>query len=276
VNVSAPLGIEMPARLGRYRLIERIGGGATSSVFAAHDDAADREVAVKMIVAELLDEPQTRERFYRESRVTAELRHENIVSVLDVGEDGGRPYLVMELLHGQPLGEYLRAGGGRTLAAQLDLIVGLCSGLQAAHDCGVVHRDIKPSNLFVQRDGSLKILDFGLARLQASTLTANGQILGTPGFMSPEQASGEKVDFRSDIFSAAAVGYLIVTGRAPFAGANLTQTLQAIFQEQPAAITAEEAPEALSRVLFKGLEKDPANRYQRAAEMRNDLLKVAA
>jgi eukaryotic-like serine/threonine-protein kinase len=254
-------------RLGHYRLLERIGGGATSLVFAAHDEAKDRKVALKMIVADLEDEKETRERFYREAKVTAQLFHRNIVAVLDVGEDQGHPYIVMELLDGRPLGDYLCHEPSRSLATNLDLITQVYAGLQAAHECGVVHRDIKPSNLFVQRDGVLKILDFGLARLHASTLTAMGQIVGTPDFMSPEQAAGEKVDARSDIFSAAAVGYLILTGRPPFTGPDLRRTLEALLHEDPASVTDAEAPAALREVLNKGLAKDPARRYQSSAEM---------
>jgi serine/threonine-protein kinase len=258
-------------RLGRYRLLDRIGGGATSIVYAAHDDAMDRAVAVKMIVAELEDEHETRERFYREAKITAQLLHPNIVPVLDVGEDQGHPYIVMELLDGWSLGGYLRQDGGLSLATKIDLIVQLCRGLQAAHDCGVVHRDIKPSNLFVSRDGGLKILDFGLARLQASTLTASGQILGTPDFMSPEQALGQQVDARSDIFSASAVSSLIVTGRAPFTRPDLRQTLNALIAEDPAPIQETDAPAELFRVLSKGLAKIPADRHQSCREMLVDL-----
>ena len=266
MKASSTARIEVE-RLGRYRLLERIGGGATSLVFAAHDDAMDRNVALKMIVADLEDEKETRERFYREAKVTAQLFHPNIVTVLDVGEDQGHPYIVMELLDGWPLGEYLSGETSRPLATNLDLIRQLYAGLQAAHACDVVHRDIKPSNLFVQRNGSLKILDFGLARLHASTLTAMGQIVGTPDFMSPEQAGGEKVDARSDIFSAAAVSYLILTGRPPFTGPDLRRTLDALLGEDPAPMTDAEAPASVREVLNKGLAKDPARRYQNSAEM---------
>jgi eukaryotic-like serine/threonine-protein kinase len=263
-------------RIGPYRLLERIGGGATSIIFAAHDDAMDRRVAVKMIVADLEDEPETRERFYREAKVTAQLRHPNIVAVLHVGEDRGHPFIVMELLDGWALGDYLNRDPARPLAVKIDLIAQLCAGLQAAHDHGVVHRDIKPSNLFVQRDGVLKILDFGLARLQASTLTASGQIVGTPDFMSPEQAIGQQVDARSDIFSASAVAYLILTGRAPFTGPHLRRTLDALLNEDPPPPTEAEAPAPLRAVLSRGLAKDPALRYQSCADMLGDLQAVRA
>jgi serine/threonine protein kinase len=273
MNAKSTARVEV-GRLGRYRLLERIGGGATSIVYAAYDDAMDRRVAVKMIVSDLEDEPETRERFYREARVTSQLLHRNIVTVLEVGEDQGHPFIVMELLDGWPLGEYLARDPSRPLATKIDLIAQLCDGLQAAHDCGVVHRDIKPTNLFIQRDGCLKILDFGLARLNASTLTASGQIVGTPDFMSPEQATGKQVDTRSDIFSASAVSYLILAGRAPFTGPDLRRTLDALLDKDPPPMTDAEAPAALRAVLNKGLAKDPARRYQSSAEMLADVRAV--
>jgi eukaryotic-like serine/threonine-protein kinase len=262
---------DAPSRIGRYRLVERIGGGATSTVFAAHDEFLERPVAIKTLALDHKDEPETRERFLREARVTADLRHRHIVSVLDMGEAEGRPFIAMELLAGQPLGEYLRGGGAASLDAKLDLMEQLCLGLQAAHDRGVVHRDVKPGNLFVTTDGCLKILDFGLARLQTSTLTANGQIVGTPDFMSPEQALGRRVDHRSDVFSAAAVSYYTVTGRAPFTGRNLRQTLNALIEEPPAPIVDRAIPRRLSRMLVKGLAKAPEQRYERCADMLADL-----
>lgn len=264
----------VPVRLGRYRLIARIGGGATSGVYAADQDLTGRRVAIKLIAADLQDEPETRERFFREATVTAGLQHPSVVKVIEAGEDGGRPFIAMELLDGLPLGAYLRTEAARPLAMKLSLMIQLCSGLQAAHAQGIVHRDIKPSNLFVAPDGCLKILDFGLARLQTSTLTASGQIVGTPDFMSPEQAAGRQVDARSDIFSAAAVGYLILTGRSPFALADLRKTLHALLNEDAPPMTEAEAPAALSRVLYKALAKDPDGRYQSCSAMRADLQNV--
>ena len=263
-----------PTAIGRYMLRDRIATGATGYVYAAEDRAMDREVAVKVIAADLADEPETRERFYREARITAQLSHPNIVRVLDVGEDHGRPFIAMERLIGLPLDAHLKANPTLPLSLRIDLIVQLYSGLQAAHEQGTVHRDVKPGNIFVEKSGCLKILDFGLARLQASTLTASGVVVGSPGFMSPEQAEGRRVDARSDIFSAAAVGYLVLAGRAPFAGRTLPQTLHAILHEPTAPIAFADAPPVLARVLYKALEKSPDARYQTCADVLRDLARV--
>lgn len=266
--------VEVGSRIGRYRLVERIGGGVMTHVFTAYDEGFDQTVALKFIAAEMQDEPEARERFYREARITAGLRHPNIVSVLDVGEDAGRPFIVMELLKGLPLGEYLQASPSVDVKSLLDLVVQLYDGLQAAHALGAVHRDVKPSNCFVQDDGVLKILDFGLARLHASTLTASGTVVGTPAFMSPEQAEGRQVDARSDIFSAAAVSYFMLTGRAPFAAPDLPRTLHALLYDEPAPITETPVSDDLRRVLSKALAKNPDNRYQHCAEVLADVKDV--
>ncbi|MGH9201985.1 MAG: serine/threonine-protein kinase [Vicinamibacterales bacterium] len=269
-RVELPVG----AHVGRYRLVERIGGGVNTHVFAAYDQGFDRTVALKCMTAEMQDEREARARFYREARITANLRHPNIVSVLDVGEDVGRPFIVMELLKGLALGDYLRANAPTDVKTVLYLITQLYQGLQAAHAQGAVHRDVKPSNCFVQNDGVLKILDFGLARLHTSTLTAGGVIMGTPAFMSPEQAEGRQVDERSDIFSAAAVSYFMLAGRAPFAAADLPRTLHALLNNDPEPITETTVPAALWRVLSKALAKSPDNRYQHCAEVLADLTDV--
>lgn len=262
---------EVGSRIGRYRLIERIGGGVMTLVYTAHDEALDQRVALKFIAADLQDEPETRERFYREARITAALRHRNIVSVLDVGEDHGRPFIVMELLDGLSLSEYIGTKTPIDLHIVLDLIIQLHEGLQAAHEKGAVHRDVKPSNCFVQADGVLKILDFGLARLHASTLTAGGTVMGTPAFMSPEQAEGRQVDARSDLFSAAAVSYFMLAGRAPFAAPDLPRLLHALLHDAPPPITERRVPDELRDLLLKGLSKSPDDRYPHCAEVLTDL-----
>lgn len=260
--------------IGRYELGKRLAVGATGCVFAAEDRVLNRRVALKTIVADLEDDPEARERFLREAAIMASLTHPNIVRVLEIGEDGGRPFMAMELIDGLPLADHLRANPDLPLASRVHLIAQLFAGLEAAHAQGAVHRDIKPANILVQRDGCLKILDFGLARLRDSTLTKHGAVVGSPGYMSPEQAEGRRVDERSDIFSAAAVAYLVLTGREPFSGPSLPLTLHAVLHAVPAPLSADEAPAALAAVLLKALAKHPDARYQTCAEVLADLARV--
>jgi serine/threonine protein kinase len=263
-----------PEYIGRYRLGERLGRGAMGVVYAATDEALGRPVAIKVMLTNLEADPSMRERFYREARVTGQLVHPNIVTVFDLGEDRGRPYLVMERLHGAPLIDLLRQPAPGLFDIKVDWMLQTCDGLQAAHDRGVVHRDVKPSNLFVQHDGGLKVLDFGLALLAASTLTASGMLVGTPEYMSPEQARGDATDARSDLFSAAGVFYFILTGRPPFPETDLSRMLDLIVHRPPAPLAEHEAPASLSRVLMKALSKDPGERQQSCAELRAEIDQV--
>ena len=261
----------LPERIGRYRVIARLGKGAMGIVYAARDEEAGREVAVKIMMADLADEPETRTRFLREAQATSGLFHPNVIKLYDMGEEEGRVYLVMERLYGRTLGDHLARPDGVTLEQKLDLMLQVCDGLAAAHARGVFHRDIKPGNLFVTDDGTLKILDFGVARLASSTLTASGYIIGTPDYMSPEQARGREIDQRSDLFSAGGVFYYLLTGRKPFAAKDLPSVLRKVQSEDPPAISDREAPPALARIVFRALAKSPADRYQQAREMVDDL-----
>jgi eukaryotic-like serine/threonine-protein kinase len=269
--LTTATGPTLPERIGRYRVIARIGKGAMGSVYSALDEQLGREVAVKLMLAEFEEDPELRERFFREARITGQLAHRNIVTVFDLGEEAGRPYIVMELLDGLSLNEYLRSDTPISLDAKLDLMIQICDGLQNAHQAGVVHRDLKPSNLLVVRDGTVKVLDFGVARLAASNLTAAGMLLGTPEYMSPEQARGQKMDARADLFSAAGVFYYILAGRPPFGSRDLRKVLQAIIAEPPPPLTDDQAPEGLRQVLARALAKSPDDRYQQCIDMRLDL-----
>jgi serine/threonine protein kinase len=268
---TSPPRTGLPERIGRYRVETRIGKGAMGTVYAALDEQLGRRVAVKLMLAAFDEDPELRERFFREARITGQLLHRNIVTMYDLGEDNGRPFIVMELLDGLPLQEYLRTDAAATLDAKIDLMMQICDGLQIAHAAGVVHRDIKPSNLMVMRDGTLKVLDFGVARLSSSNLTAHGMLLGTPEYMSPEQARGAKMGAPADVFSAAGVFYFMLAGRPPFGSQGLQKVLHAIIHDSPAPLTMDEAPEALWRVLAKGLAKTPEQRYLQCADMRADL-----
>ncbi|MGC4083184.1 MAG: serine/threonine-protein kinase [Vicinamibacterales bacterium] len=264
---------DTPPAPGRYVLRDRLSAGPTGYVYAADDRVLNRTVAVKTIAADLEDDAEARERFFREAQIMAQLTHPNIVRILDVGEDGNHPFIVMEFIDGRALGDYLRAHPDLPLASRLDLIVQLYSGLEAAHAQGAVHRDVKPANILVDADGHLKIVDFGLARLRHSTLTKNGSVVGSPQYMSPEQTEGRRVDERSDIFSAGAVGYFILAGRPPFSAPNLPLTLHAVLHETPAPLP-DDAPAPLVAVLMKALEKSPDARYQTCAEVLADLQRV--
>jgi hypothetical protein len=260
----------LPARIGRYEILERIGKGAMGVVYAARDEVMDRVVAVKVMMADLEGEPDTRTRFYREAQAAGRLLHPNIITIFDMGEDESRIYMVMELLKGHTLAEYLRQPAV-PLEHKVGLMVQTCEGLAAAHAGGIVHRDIKPGNLFVLSDGSLKILDFGVARLATSTMTASGFIIGTPDYMSPEQARGAEIDPRSDIFSSAAVFYFMLSGRKPFAARDLPTVLRKVQSEPPPPLTEDEAPPVLARLVMRSLSKDPANRHQSMTDFAADL-----
>jgi hypothetical protein len=236
-------------------------------VYAAHDDAMGRPVAVKVLMGDLESDPDTRARFYREAQAAAGLLHPNIITIYDAGEDQGRSYIAMQLLEGWPLAAYLKQPEAAPLERKLDLMVQMCEGLAAAHARGIVHRDLKPGNLFVQSDGLLKILDFGVARLADSSMTATGMMLGTPDYMSPEQARGTQVDARSDIFSAGAVFYYMLAGRKPFPGPDLPAVLRQLQSEDPPPLREADAPPELARLVMQAMAKDPIDRPPRVQEL---------
>jgi serine/threonine protein kinase len=259
-----------PERIGRYQIIERIGRGAMGLVYRARDEAMGRDVALKVLTADFEDDPDIRVRFLREAEAAARLSHPNIITIFDVGEDGERFFIVMELLRGAMLKDFLKRSEAAPIARKIDLMLQLCAGLGAAHKALVYHRDIKPGNIFIRSDGILKILDFGVARLASSNMTSAGFIVGTPDYMSPEQARGAEIDARSDIFSLGGVFYFMLTGRKPFPSNNLPGLFHSIQNEAPPPIGAE-APDALKAAIMKALAKAPAARYQTCQELMDDL-----
>jgi serine/threonine-protein kinase len=261
----------LPAAIGGYRVLDRIGKGAMGVVYSAADDRLGRQVAVKVMMADLEGDGETRERFYREAKIAGRLQHRNLITVYDMGEEDGRLYMVMELLRGATLNEYLKRPPRPALETCLDLMAQICEGLAVAHVHGIFHRDMKPGNIFVQDDGSVKILDFGVARLADSNMTASGFIVGTPDFMSPEQARGRDVDQRSDVFSTGAVFYHMLSGRKPFSAPDLPAVLHKVEAEDPVPLTDEEAPGGLWRIVSRALAKSITARYQELGEMLADL-----
>jgi eukaryotic-like serine/threonine-protein kinase len=266
--------------LGRYRIVRELGRGAMGIVHLAQDEALQRPVALKTLV--LPDAPQeAREleaRFRQEAKAAGALNHPNTITVYDFGREGNRLYIALELLEGVELRERLQHGP-LPLDEALDIAAQVASGLAAAHARGVVHRDVKPANIMVLPGGLAKIMDFGIARVQASELrTATGTMLGSPRYMSPEQVGGHPVDHRSDIFSLGSVLYEMVTGRPPFEGANLGVLLGAIQHGATVPPTQVQPglPASVELVIVRALQKNPEVRYQDAAEMARDLVQCRA
>ena len=259
-----------PQHIGRYELKARIGRGAMGVVYHARDAVMCREVALKVLTSDFEDDPEIRTRFLREAHAAAGLSHPNIITIYDVGEDTDRFFIVMELLRGTVLKEFLKQPEAQRLGRKLHLMMQLCAGLSAAHHASICHRDIKPGNIFVRSDGLLKILDFGVARLATSNITASGFVVGTPDYMSPEQARGEDIDGRSDIFSMGGVFYCMLTGRKPFAATALPTLFHQIQSEDPAPLGSDVPPE-LAAVVMKALAKNRETRYQKCEDVLADL-----
>ena len=266
-------------RLGVYEVITQIGAGGMGEVYRARDSRLGRDVAIKVLPGAVSDAPDRLRRFEQEARATSALNHPNVLVVHDIGQHDGAPYVVSELLDGATLRQQLT--GARLPASRVAAYgVEIARGLAAAHDRGIVHRDIKPENLFVTRDGRLKILDFGVAKvlqaetgLSADTRTVEGTeagvVIGTVGYMSPEQVRGEQVDARSDIFALGVVLYEMLAGQRPFARGSKVETLNAILTETPADLAGLQSlvPPALDRIVRHCLEKDPAQRFQSARDV---------
>jgi len=272
-------------RLGPYEIVALLGVGGMGEVYRAKDNRLGRDVAIKVLPAEFAADPDRLRRFEQEAQAIATLNHPNILAIHDIGTHEGRPYIVTELLEGESLRERL-AGSPLPSRKAMELAVQIAQGLAAAHEKGIVHRDLKPENLFITRDGQAKILDFGVAKLLpkreqgersvAPTVlegTDPGIVMGTAGYMSPEQVRGLPVDHRSDIFSFGCVLYEMVTGRRAFARATAADTMAAILTEEPPDPSGihQAVPPPLSRVIAHCLEKQPEERFQSARDLAYDL-----
>ncbi len=273
--MGSPPRFEQGASVGPYVIAEPIGAGAMGEVYRARDPRLGRDVAVKVLAA--APDADRLARFEREARATAVLAHPNIVTIFDVGVQDGVPFMVSELLEGQTLRRCLESGPMATPRA-LELALAAAGGMAAAHSLRIIHRDLKPENLFLTRSGTLKILDFGLAKLgpdpvavpDLSTVDATqpGTLLGTPSYMAPEQLRGEPVDERADIFAIGAILYEMLTGQSPFRRTSAAGTLAAILHEDPPPLEARvERPAALDSLVLHCLEKDPAERFQSARDL---------
>jgi hypothetical protein len=268
------------SELERYRIDEEIGRGAMGVVYRAWDLTLEREVALKELTFPAGMATSVRqemvERFFREARSAARLTHPNVVQVFDVLSEGDRYFIAMELLSGAPLGALLERGPLPASAA-VQIMVQILDGVQAAHSAGIVHRDLKPDNIHILDDGRVKVTDFGIAKIMSGlgtgTMTQMGTIIGTPGYMAPEQVRGEAVDHRTDVFALGVVFYEMLAGSNPFLADAPTTILYRIVHEEPPQLPsgADAAGGTLGAIARKALSKDPNDRYQTAAAMAADL-----
>jgi TolB-like protein/Tfp pilus assembly protein PilF len=270
------------ARLGPYEVLGPLGTGGMGEVYRAKDPRLDREVAIKVLPERLASDPAALSRFEREAKVLAALSHPNVLGILDFGQQDGVAYAVTELLEGETLRTRLTRSAP-SWREGVELAVAIADGLAAAHSKGIIHRDLKPENVFLTSDGRVKILDFGLARREkpfspVSQQTEAGTVMGTVGYMSPEQVDGQSGDARSDIFSFGCVLYEIATGHRAFHGANAQETLAAILRDAPAdpLQSGREMPGDLARVILHCLEKRPELRVQSALDLASDLKAILA
>ncbi len=271
--------------LNHYKILRELGRGGMGAVYAAEDTRLQRQIALKVLPEDVADDEERLRRFQREARAVAALNHPNIVVVHSVEESGGCHFITMELVEGGSLADVIPPGG-LPLEKFFDYGIALAEAISAAHESGITHRDLKPTNVMVTPDGRIKVLDFGLAKLsepevsdedetqlQTDSLTADGKIVGTAAFMSPEQAEGKPVDHRADIFSLGILLFQMATGDRPFKGESTISLLTAIIRDQAPSVTDLKAnlPRHLARVIARCLEKNPEHRYQSAKDVRNEL-----
>src|SRR5271170_7362154 len=274
------MALSSGTKLGPYEIQSPLGAGGMGEVYRARDARLGRDVAIKVLPEALAKDADRLRRFEQEARTIAALNHPNILGIHDIGAHDGAPFLVSEFLEGQTLRDKL-VSGPLPVRRAIEYALGITEGLAAAHEKGIVHRDLKPENVFITRDGRVKVLDFGLAKLVrpeeshdtvatlASPATLPGMVLGTVGYMSPEQVRGEPIDPRSDIFSFGAVLYEMLTGKRAFKRETSAETMSAILREEPPELHegSWQGPPALQRILVRCLEKNVERRFQSASDL---------
>jgi serine/threonine protein kinase len=264
---------------GRYELQSRLGRGGMATVFRGSDRVLGRSVAVKVLASTFAKDGTFVERFRREAQAAAGLNHPNVVAVFDTGSDDGVHYIVMEYVEGRTLADVIREEGALPPTRAAEIAATVCRALSSAHEKGMVHRDVKPGNVLLTSDGGVKVADFGIARVvSGEPLTVTGSVMGTASYLSPEQATGSKVDRRSDIYALGCVLYEMLTGRIPFEGDTPVSIVYKHVEEEPTAPSSVNpaVPSALEAVVKRAMAKSPADRYQSADEMARDLRHAAA
>lgn len=261
---------------GRYQIIEKVGSGGMAEVYRGFDSTLGRNVAIKVLHRQYAQEPGFVARFRHEAQAAAGLNHPNVVSVHDWGSEDDIYYLIMEFLNGRNLKEIIGERGPLSLELIVDIGRQVAAALQYAHKHNIIHRDVKPHNIFITDDGEVKVTDFGIARSGSSTLTQTGSVLGTAHYLSPEQAQGEEIGLTSDVYSLGVVLYEMATGRVPFEGDSPVAVALKHVHEMPTSPRSlnPDVPENLDSVILRAMAKHPADRYQSAAELREDLGRV--
>ncbi|HTD52464.1 MAG TPA: serine/threonine-protein kinase, partial [Thermoanaerobaculia bacterium] len=262
----------MPEKIGKYEILEQIGVGGFGAVYRGRDPYIKRTVAVK--TCQLNDE-EIKSRFFREAELAGNLHHRHITTIYDFGVENGIPYIVQEFLSGEDLDKIIKRGDAMTVPRKIEILMAITEGLGYAHQEHIIHRDIKPANIRILADGSVKIMDFGIAKsLQTeSSLTQTGITLGTSAYLAPEQIRGDPLDQRTDIFALGVVAYELLTYRKPFRGEHLSTVLYKILNEtpEPADAVAPDIPASLSATVTRAMEKDIGQRYPSMEALRLDL-----
>jgi serine/threonine protein kinase len=268
----------VPTKIGRYDVVGVIGRGGMGVVYKAKDPRLDRQVAIKMMTGGFVDNPDLLKRFFREAQSLGSLQHPNIVTVYELGDYDGNPYLVMQYMEGDGLDTVFTARNQLTFLEKINIVIQVCTGLAYAHQRGVVHRDIKPANIMVCKDGSIKIFDFGIAHIGDQSVTKTGQMIGTPPYMSPEQVNGKPLDARTDLFSTGVVLYQLLTNHLPFEGDSTANTFLKILYDPPPPLSTflQEYPPELEAIVLRALAKEPPDRYHSADEFSLDLSQLQA
>ena len=267
--------MKIPRSLGRYEVVDLIGQGGMGALYRARDPRIGRYVAIKLLRRDY-DTPELRDRFSREARAAGSLSHPNIVTIYDVGEEDGLPFIAMEYVRGETFADLVCLRPPLSVLRKVQLTEEVCAGLAHAHEAGIVHRDIKPANLIVGPEGTVKILDFGIAKLSATGITLPGAIMGTLNYMSPEQVNGTPVDARADIFSVGAVLYELLSHQPAFPGHVPDEVLDRIVNGIPTPIT-EYCPDLDPRLVLlvdRALEKNPDLRFQSIAAVQRELASI--
>ena len=264
-------------KIGKYEIVAELGQGGMGVVYKARDPFIGRMVALKTITPELVSDPEILKRFYREAQSAGTLQHPNIVTIYDLGEADGRPYIAMEFVEGESLQSIINRRARIPLAAKLKLVQQFCEGLGHAHKHGFVHRDVKPANILVTNDGNVKVVDFGIVHLESTNLTKTGMFLGTIHYASPEQINDGRVDSRSDLWSVTCVVYEFIAYKKAFDGSNIAAIIAKVLSTEPEPLSrcCPGVPAELDEVISKGLKKNVDERYQSLDEMLGDLLPIA-